>query len=541
MPEMRLLLITVFAVCSAAAQTLASQPAKPVAPSPLTFGSSFLRDIRAQDIEALSAAIRLELLADPKAIHREPALLPLIRSTERTLRADNNNIAWVIGSRLLAFFHGAQWGPSLDLAISLDFSLDRRVILPGGLLHARLERLFRAPSAPNSTVGIQFALKDATGKLLWQGEPAPVPAEDSFEFPIPVRTLPPGEYTVTYTFFTAPEATLLSASRTFRIDPSWRTRASSLEGKVRDFVLKGGIDASQAARSAFQFIQWTIQAMALHEAGQAIGGSVDPHPVVESWAYRKSPRFWSAPFGESSIRQAESFASALESGSNPLAGQPDLRLAFQSDADQSLRTFRLYLPDSLPDGNPVPLAILLHGFACDESSWLDRLPGSGDIVRRLAAERQFVVLAPSARSRYSRFDGADAADLEQLKSIVARIRPVDLKRVALIGHGPAAFGAINAALASSEKWPVAVGIAGIPTAIPAASAGSTPRLLFEYAAKDSLFPVTEARKWAYLLQKRIPGIQSYEIPETDNAAAPAAAIAFFLDPPPDGKQPAQKK
>lgn len=547
MPEMRLLLLLVFAVYSAAAQAPAPRSSKPAAPSPLAFSSDFIRDIRLQDIEALSAAIRLELQADLKAPQREPVLGPLIRATEQSLRANNNNVAWVFGSRLLAFFNKAAWGPQLDQAISLDFSLDRRVLPPGSLLHARLERLFRIPSTPDSPVRIQFALKDASGKLLWQADPAPLPSEDSIEVPIPVRTLPPGEYSVAYSFFNAPDAALLSAVRTFRIDPSWRARESALAAKTRKLILNSAIISSPSNQSAFQFIQWTIQAMALHESGHTVGGSPDPHPVVEFWAYRKSPRYWSAPFSESTIRQAEAFAAALQSGADPLTGHPDLRLAFRSSADQSLRTFRLYLPASLPADEPVPLVVLLHGFAGDESSWLDRLPGSGDLVRRLASERRFAVLAPAARSHYSRFDGPDAADVEQLKSIVASIRPIDLKRVALIGHGPAAFGAINAALASSEKWPVAIGIAGIPPAIPAAAEGSAPRLLFEYAANDTLFPAAEARKWAYLLQKRIPGFQAHEIPDVDNAAAPAAAIeraiAFFLDPPPTpaAEPPAQQK
>ncbi|MBA3975990.1 MAG: hypothetical protein C0504_17425 [Candidatus Solibacter sp.] len=544
---MRLLLVLVFAVI-AAAQAPAPQPAKPAAPSPLIFSSDFLRDIRLQDIEALSAAIRLEFQADPKSVSREPALAALVRATEQALRANSNNVAWVFGSRLLAFFNKAAWDPQLDQAIALDFSLDRRVLPPGSLLHARIERLFRTPSPPDSAARIQLALKDAAGKPHWQGGLTAVPDDSYFEIPIPVRSLPPGEYTVSYTFFAAPGAPLLSSTRAFRIDSAWRTRESALAAKARQLALKGAIASSQANQSAFQFIQWAAHAMALYEAGHTVGGSPDPHPIVESWAYRKSPRFWSAPFSESAIRQAEAFAAALMSGANPLAGQPDLRLAFRSSADQSLRTFRLFLPNSLPASDPVPLVVLLHGFAGDESSWLDRLPGSGDLVRRLASERRFAVLAPSARSHYSRFEGPDAADLDQLRSIVASIRPIDLNRVALIGHGPAAFAAINAALASSEKWPVAVAIAGIPSAIPAAAPGSTPRLLFEYAAADTLFPASEARKWAYLLEKRIPGFQAREIPDADNAAAPAAAleraIAFLLDSPPApsaGKPPAQVK
>ncbi len=344
----------------------------------------------------------------------------------------------------------------------------------------------------------------------------------------------PGDYVVTYEFL-VDGAPLVTGTRNFSVDPSWRRRASALDLAARNLALKGVADQNDRVNAAFRFVQWTVQAMAAHESANPVAGAQEPHPVIETWAYRKSPRFWSAPLSLSDVERAESLARALESGVDPFAGNQDLRLAFHSAADQSFRTFRLFLPSSLPADSPVPLVILLHGFAGDESSWLDRLPGAGVTLRRLAAERGFAVLAPSARSRYSRFGGPDAADIDQLRLIVSRIRPIDPKRVALIGHGPAAFAAINAALASSGKWPVAVAIAGLPAGLPVASEGSRPRLLFEYAADDKLFAVAEARKWAYLLQKRIPGFESKELPAIDNAQAPAAsiehAISFFLDPP----------
>jgi pimeloyl-ACP methyl ester carboxylesterase len=334
---------------------------------------------------------------------------------------------------------------------------------------------------------------------------------------------------------------LVSGSRGFSVDPSWRQRETALELAAHNLALKGIADQNDRVNAAFRFVQWTVQAMAAHASASPVAGTQESHPVIETWAYRQTPRFWSTPLSLPDVERAESLARALQSGADPFAGSEDLRLAFHSSADQSFRTFRLFLPSTLPADAPVPLVVLLHGFAGDESSWLDRLPGTGAILRRLAAERGFAILAPSARSRYSRFEGPDLADIEQLKSIVMRIRPIDPERIALIGHGPAAFTAINAALASSEKWPVAVGIAGLPTGLPAATEGSRPRLLFEYAAGDKLFAVAEGRKWAYLLQKRIPGFESRELPDVDNAHAPAAcierAISFFLDPPPVAAAP----
>lgn len=535
MREMRLLRLLLLLMAVIAAAPLAAQEAPPPSgPSPLAFGAEFMHNAGLPDVEALSAAIRLELLSDPKVVARDPDLAALIRVTEQTLRANNNNLAWVFGSRLLASLRGAKWGEHLDLAISLDFTLERRVIAPGGFLRARLSRIFRTP-APGPSAQFRFSIKDASGKSIWQGPVTPVPPEDPIEVPLPVRALAAGDYVAIYEFLGAGAIPLLTGTRNFSVDPSWRRRESTLELAIRNLALKGVADQNDRANAAFRFVQWTLSAMAAYESANPVDGAQEPHPLIETWAYRLSPRFWSAPLSLSDVGRAESLALALQSGADPFTDSQDLRLAFHSAADQSFRTFRLYLPSTLPADSPVPLVILLHGFAGDESSWLDRLPGAGAILRRLAAERGFAILAPSARSRYSRFEGPDSADIDQLKAIVSRIRLIDPKRIALIGHGPAAFTAINAALASSGKWPVAVAIAGLPVGLPAAAEGSRPRLLFEYAAEDKLFSIAEARRWAYLLEKRIPGFESRELAGVDNSQAPAAsierAISFFLDPP----------
>lgn len=528
MPEMhlRFLAFALLAPCWTGAAQTAMEP-----PSPVVFSGEFLRDVPMHDVEALSAAIRLELEGDPAAVKHDVRLPALIRATERALQADRNNIGWVLGSRLLALLRGAEWGPALDLAISLKFDLDRGVIPPGSFVHARLSRIFRT----NETVAaqLQFSIADGAGKTVWQGSPLNFPAEDPIDLPLPVRSLPEGSYTVAYSLLAGGSGPVVKGTRAFRIDGGWRRTEAELARAVQAIALRGLPEGSMRPNAAFQFVQWVARTMALEAAGEPIGGAADPHPVVEAWASRKTPRFWSAPLSDVDVQRAQVYARKLQDGTDPLTGAEDLRLAYVSKADQSLRTFRMFLPSTLPDKDPVPLIVVLHGFAGDESSWLDNLPGAGDALRRLARERRFAVLAPSARSRYSRFDGPDASDLEQLRQMVAKIRPIDPKLTAVIGHGPAAFAAIDMALGSAQAWPVAVGVAGLPKGLPVAKPGAAPRLLFEYAAEDKLFPASEARKWAYLLSKRIPGFASRELPGVDNSHAAAAciesAIAFILD------------
>jgi len=540
MPEMRLL----FAVLAllAACRTEVAQNA-PAPPSPLVFSGEFLRDVRMQDIEALSAAIRLEIEGDAAAVKRGEGLPALIRATERALQADRNNIGWVYGGRLLALLRGTKWTPAVDLAISLTFDLDRGVIPPGGFLHARLARIFTMREPVPAQV--MFAIADHSGNTVWQGTPSRLPPEDPIDIPLPVRSLPEGSYTVTYSLLAGGVSPLVKGTRAFRIDGSWRRIEIELSQTAQSIALKGLPQGNIRFVSAYQFVQWVSRAMALRAAGEPVGGASEPHPAVESWASRKTPRFWSDPLSAADVGRARSYARQLLTGADTLTGAEDLRLAYVSAADQSVRTFRLFLPSSLPPRDPVPLVVVLHGFAGDESSWLDTLPGAGEILRRLARDRKFAVLAPSARSRYSRFDGPDAADLAQLRDLAAKMRPIDAARTAVIGHGPAAFAAIDMALRSAQDWPAAVGVAGLPKALPVAKPGAVPRLLFEYAASDTLFPASEARKWAYLLSKRIPGFAGRELPGVDNAHAAAAsledAIAFILEPAGPARPEAGKK
>lgn len=531
MPEMRWLALSLLLAGTGPAGR-GQEP--PTPPSPLVIGGEFISNVRMQDVEALSAAIRLELDGDPKAAQRDERIPALIRATEQALRANANNVGWVLGARLLALLRGISYGPAADLCISLTFGLDRGAIPRGGFLRARLARIFRVKDLPEAH--LQFAIADSSGNTIWQGQPMDVPAEDPVEVPLPVRTLPEGSYKVIYRLFSGGPRPVVTGVRPFLIDSGWRRRQSELAQSAHSIALKGIPGGDARAPAAFQFIQWVTRAMDAQADGDSIGGPSELHPVVESWASAKSPRFWSAALSPADIERAQSYAHQLQSGADPLAGIEDLRLAYDSIADQSIRTFRLFLPSTLPPEEPVPLIVLLHGFAGDESSWLDTLPGSGDALRRLARERKFAVLAPSARSRYSRFEGPDQADLEQLRQLAARIRPIDPSRTGLIGHGPAAFAAINAALAAPQNWPSAVAVAGLPTGLPVVKPGQTPRLLFEFAAEDKLFAATEARKWAYLLQKRIPGFISRELPGIDNAQAPAAsierAVSFVLEAPP---------
>jgi predicted esterase len=530
MPEMRWLALSLFLAGSCPAVE-AQEPSK--LPSPLVIGGEFLSNARMQDVEALSAAIRLEVDGDPKVAQRDERIPILIRATEQALRMNANNVGWVLGARLLALLRGVPYGPATDLAISLDFRLDRGVISPGGFLHARLNRVLRVKEPPGAK--LQFAIADSTGMTVWQGESMDVPAEDPIDVPLPVRALPVGSYKVIYRLLAGGQEPVVTGARPFLVDSGWRRKQSELSQAAHSIALKGLPAGDARAPAAFQFIEWVIRGMAAEAAGEPAGGMSEPHPVIESWASGKSPKFWSATLSSADIERAQSYARHLQSGADPLAGQEDLRLAYDSNADQSIRTFRLFLPSTLPPDEPVPLIVVLHGFGGDESSWLDTLPGSGEVLRRMARERRFAVLAPSARSRYSRFEGPDQADLERLRQLVSRIRRIDPARTALIGHGPAAFTAINIALASPQNWSSAVAIAGLPTGLPTVKPGHTPRLLFEFAADDKLFAASEARKWAYLLQKRIPGFESSELPGVDNTRAPAAslerAVSFILESP----------
>ncbi|HEY1380419.1 MAG TPA: alpha/beta fold hydrolase [Gemmataceae bacterium] len=99
---------------------------------------------------------------------------------------------------------------------------------------------------------------------------------------------------------------------------------------------------------------------------------------------------------------------------------------------------RLFVPEQARAGKPLPLVVALHGAGGSENLFFDAY-GSG-LIARLAAERGWLVVAPRAGWL---FDGPPpvAAIVDEL----AKLYPVDQKRVYVVGHSMGAMQSVAVA------------------------------------------------------------------------------------------------
>lgn len=167
---------------------------------------------------------------------------------------------------------------------------------------------------------------------------------------------------------------------------------------------------------------------------------------------------------------------------------------------------RVFVPDEAKAGKPIPLVVALHGAGGSENLFFDGY-GYGKVVR-LAKERGWMVVAPRAGAL---FDGPPpvAAIIDAL----AKIYPIDVASVFVVGHSMGAGHAIVAAQQSAERFAAIAPLAGgglvtrpeafknLPTFI---GCGSEDFLLSSARAFQRALEKAGAAKMTY---KEYPGIE----------------------------------
>jgi len=113
---------------------------------------------------------------------------------------------------------------------------------------------------------------------------------------------------------------------------------------------------------------------------------------------------------------------------------------------------RLFVPKGLSADKPVPLVVALHGAGCTENYFFDAY-GNGATVR-FCKERGWLMVATRAGGF------GQAPPVAEVVDELARLYPVDRKRVYLIGHSMGATHAIDVAQASPGRFTALAALGG---------------------------------------------------------------------------------
>ncbi|MBN1475651.1 prolyl oligopeptidase family serine peptidase [Candidatus Sumerlaeota bacterium] len=116
--------------------------------------------------------------------------------------------------------------------------------------------------------------------------------------------------------------------------------------------------------------------------------------------------------------------------------QPGLsEMTHLSGIDGTEQPYGLYIPESHdPDGEPLPLVILLHGLGATWETYWNYLP-----VEEWAEEESFVVATPHGRGDWY-YVGPGETDVLEVIEEVQRLCHVDPDRIYLIGHSMGGWG-----------------------------------------------------------------------------------------------------
>jgi predicted esterase len=181
---------------------------------------------------------------------------------------------------------------------------------------------------------------------------------------------------------------------------------------------------------------------------------------------------------------------------------------------------RLFAPEAAKEGKPLPLVIAMHGAGASENLFFEGY-GNGAAVR-LCRARGWLLVAP-------RGDVWAGPPVAEVIDEVARLYPVDRKRVFLVGHSMGAMQAVGAAGQSPERI---AGVAALGGGGGAKKSEAIKKVPFFIAAgsRDFLLPMARSLRDA-LGKAGVENVVFQEYPDVEHLlvvqVALPAVFAFF--------------
>ncbi|WP_321469976.1 hypothetical protein [uncultured Paludibaculum sp.] len=465
------------------------------------------------------------------AVHMEAE--PARRLGYQALSADNWNAAARLLPRVLAVYRGMTLGEWMEVAASLQFQVDRRIVAPGVTIHVRLEPRFTLDRALKSAYRVHVALLDAQGKVVVERPPEPVLALEAMEFSLRTSGLPTGEYRARYQLLDADGKVRAWAQRRVLLNADVQKRVRVLTEQARKLAASGVGMKGPAQALAVQTVQFTANLYSRSMDGPGLGFLDNAVPLAFVLADLQAPRYQTDPINpERDLPAAEWMAEELLAGRNPLAEKKgDFRLAYRSAQDQSLQPFRLFLPPGYDAAKKWPLVVALHDSGGDEGSYFQQYRGQdgSSLLLKLAAERGYVVAAPYGRGPMSYYAKAARRDVLDVIENVRSAAAIDETQIFLMGHGMGAAGVLTVPMGQPKLFRGLLAVSGTP--LEALDYSQTPDipLLFLQAEKDGRTSLTEVRRLAFVLQRRYKQFDYIELAGQDHESIGVASLTSAVD------------
>jgi predicted esterase len=196
------------------------------------------------------------------------------------------------------------------------------------------------------------------------------------------------------------------------------------------------------------------------------------------------------------------------------------RLGYRSEADGTLQSYSVLVPEWYDQKTPLPLLVTLPGGAADERRAMFALASSyfGPKVRKRAGD--FFILAPEVNDPVEWYIGSSAQRVIETIEHLAKIYSVNTKSIILDGFGRGGYGALRLALQNPGTFRGVIVRSGI--LIPPEHSGAENimdmldraknlSILIVHGDQDKAAPVDEVRRAVAQLQEFKASVRYIEV------------------------------
>ena len=498
----------------------------------LQMEGSFVRDANAESSMLLLLSARRVMDDARKSGALPPAVSGLALETQQAFGYRKGNAAWRYVTRLLVLLGGEKLYEGTEVASSLDFMLDRRIVEPGAMLHAEVTPLFVLGRPLKGAYTIEVRLEDSDGKVIQSLKPWKVEQLEAHEFNIPTRGLAAGGYGVRFELKNEGGQSLAGVIRELSVADAVRARLSAVVPKLDSLRSSGRSGRSAAQTLALTTAEYSCSL--IDRATREYPGDVYDrlHPMAAQLMSPKTRWTGSTLNFERDMSQCEKLVEGLAADANPLAdAKGDIRLAFRSAAEGSLQPFRIYIPGGYDGSIKWPAVVALHGEMGDEGTYLERLLTADgmSVVRRLADERKYIVVCPSARGPFTGYTSATERDVLEVIDRVTGVFAIDPKHVFLTGFWAGGMGTLTIGLKHSQRFAALAAVASVPETLPSAKTPIEIPVLFVQGGKDTLATPSQNRPRLEALKRKMQSFESVEIPDADHASIGVNSLKPVFD------------
>jgi len=197
-----------------------------------------------------------------------------------------------------------------------------------------------------------------------------------------------------------------------------------------------------------------------------------------------------------------------------------VRLGYRSEADGTLRSYSVLVPEWYDQKTPLPLLVTLAGGAADERRAMFALAASyfGPKVRKRAGD--FFILAPRVEDPGGWYAGGSAQRVIETIEHLAKIYSVNTKSIVLDGFSKGGYGALRLALQNPGSFRGVIVRSGI--LVPPQHSGAenimdmldrakNQNILIVHGEQDKTSPVEEVRRAVARLQELKANVRYIEV------------------------------